>query len=129
LHTAQLTIIWDGVSWIADIPTEKGDFITASGTWNTDGSFTAETLYINIVNLQGKVTNFIHDNESASFVIVRPRDEINRVIISPSTEIYAREEKSTYREDPAVAQNGAYVEVIGRRLKDGSILAANINIP
>jgi uncharacterized protein DUF5666 len=130
LEVSPSTVIWDGITWVANIPTEAGDFVTAWGVWNPDHSFAVQKLYINIVNLQGRVSNVSQGTGSGSFIIADQYGKTQRVIVAASSEIYeGAGSGSRYGEKPVLPQNGEDVQVIGREMKDGSVLAVNLSLP
>jgi Domain of unknown function (DUF5666) len=131
LELSSSTVVWDGIIWVANIPTEAGDFVTAWGVWNPDHSFAVQKLYVNIVNLQGRASNVSRGTGSGSFVIVDQYGKTQRVIVAASSEIYegGAGSGSRYGEKPVLPQNGEDVQVIGREMKDGSVLAVNLSLP
>jgi len=131
LDISKTTVIWDSIIWIANIPTKTGDFVTAWGIWNPDHSFAVRKLYVNIVNLQGRVSNIAQGSKGASFDITDQYQKTEHVIVSSLTEIYESSsgDKSTYQENPKLPQNGEYVEVVGQKVGDESVLAVNITLP
>jgi hypothetical protein len=82
LEISKNTVIWDGISCIAEIPIQSGDFVTAWGIWNSDNSLAVEKLYINIVS-----------------VTVQGQSE-SRIVISSLTKVYqiTTSTQSTYKE-------------------------------
>ena len=130
LELSSSTVIWDGIAWVANIPTEKGDFVTAWGAWNPDHSFAVQKLYINIVNLQGRASNVLQGTGSGSFVIADQYGKTQQVIVAASTEIFegSAGSGSGYLERPVLPQNGENVQVLGREMKDGSVLAVNLTL-
>jgi hypothetical protein len=125
------TSIWEGKSWIADIPVKTGDFATAWGEWNVDHSFKVDKLWINIVNLQGTVYKIEEDHGKTSFYMTDQYKHTDDIVISPLTVIdslSAGITNKTFRDSHLLPKEGDYVEVIGRENNDGSILAVNISI-
>lgn len=131
LEISNSTIIWDGIIWIAEIPMEIGDFVIARGTWTSDNSLAVDLLYVNIVNLRGTVSKVLQNQDNASFSITDQNQIEDQVIVSILTKVYEINVsgQSTYQESHLLPRDGDIVEVIGRKLKDGSILASSITIP
>lgn len=123
------TIQWDGITWIAEIPVEIGDFVTASGTWNPDQSFAAIKLYVNIVNLRGKVGQVVDQSELATFEMMGLNQKVEQISLAPQTILYEGETQSKFQDSHHLPRTGDQVQVIGRRLKDGTVIAVNIYIP
>ncbi len=64
LHTSESTIFWEGIDWLADMPAEIGDKITALGKWSKDQTtFEVESYYANLQELKG----------SSIMCVVRPK--------------------------------------------------------
>ncbi len=131
LKISSATITWDGIGWIANMPTNVGDIATAWGARSPDHSFAVQKLYINIVHLQGKASSSIQGGQDASFVLTDSYQETERVTVAPLTEIYeaASGGKLRYQENRVLPRESQFVEVIGRRMEDGSILAVTLTLP
>jgi hypothetical protein len=122
--------IWDGTGWVGEIPIEIGDDVIATGVWAENKSvFIVQNLYINIVHLRGIVGEM--DKENLQFVLNDPRQGANTVIVNALTEVYLTNEnrQDAFQDLQILPDMGEYVEVIGRKLKDGKILAVNMTIP
>jgi hypothetical protein len=100
LEISKNTVIWDGISCIAEIPIQSGDFVTAWGIWNSDNSLAVEKLYINIVNLQGTASNIVQNQDNASFSVTVQGQSESRIVISSLTKVYqiTTSTQSTYKE-------------------------------
>ncbi len=44
LTTSAATLVWDGIPWVANMPTRVDDFVMAQGIWKRDHSFDARKL-------------------------------------------------------------------------------------
>ncbi len=129
LTTSAATLVWDGIPWVADVPTRVDDFVFAQGIWKRDHSFDARKLYVNIVNLRGETSDVTPRGESATFLLADQYQHTDTIAIFPLTEIYeGTGTKFTYEQEHLLPSNGSYVEVIGRKMADGSIMAVNITL-
>ena len=130
LYIDNQSTIWDGIDWVAKGPIEIGDDAIATGTWKENNSgFIVKNLYTNIVNLRGDVEEV--DKGELEFTIDDPRQGNSRVLVKDLTKIYhvQSNRQGTYQDTQILPNTGEYVEVIGRKLNDGTILAVNITIP
>ncbi len=130
LTSSAATLIWDGIPWVANVPTKAGDFVIAEGIWKRDHSFDARKLYVNIVNLQGRASDVSRQGDGATFLLADQYQQSDAIAISPLTEIYegSTGARSLYGQNPVLPANGVYAEVIGRKMADGSVLAVNITL-
>lgn len=103
--------IWENL-WVKDIPIEIGDDVTEA-----DPGHGVPRLYVNIVNLQGVVSNTRQEAGATFFDVWSEgsRNSVNSVRVEPQ----ARVSGSGPRENQSV-------RVIGRGLKDGSVLATTV---
>ncbi len=129
LTTSAATLVWDGIPWVADVPTRVDDFVFAQGIWKRDHSFDARKLYVNIVNLRGKASSVNHQGQSATFHLADQYQQTDTIAIMPLTEICEDTgARFTYEQKHVLPSNGSYVEVIGRQMADGSTMAVNITL-
>ncbi len=129
LNVSTSTVIWDGITWIADIPSRAGDEITAWGTWNPDHTFAVQKLYVNIENLQGRASNVIKGNQGGSFDVADQYRKNEHITVASLTDISQGNMQFSYQQHPLLPLNGGYVEVIGRRMQNGSVLAVRLTMP
>ena len=123
------TINWEGIPWVSKISIEIGDTVIAAGRWNPDHTFAASSIWVNIVNLHGTVNKVLQNTNDVVFSMAGINQELVQVIINPQTRIYAQNSiQSTFQDSHILPREGDYVEMIGRRLSDGSILAVNVSI-
>lgn len=130
LHIPDQSRIWDGIEWVAEIPIEVGDDVVATGVWEENSSvFIVQSLYINIVQLRGVAGEI--DKENLQLKLDDPRQGVRTVIIDARTEVYLLHDnrQGAYQELQVLPETGEYIEVIGRQLKDGTVLSVNITIP
>ncbi len=129
LTTSAATLVWDGIPWVADVPTRVDDFVFAQGIWKRDHSFDARKLYVNIVNLRGKTSAVTPQGQSATFLLADQYQQADTIAILPLSEIYeSTGAKFTYEQKHALPSNGSYVELIGRQMANGSIMAVRITL-
>lgn len=123
------TKVWKGdYDW--GLPIEVGDSIKARGELKEDSDsfrLDAETVWINIVNLIGPVSNprsspsglefTLHDRHGRAFSLeIDGRTLVNR----PNTP------EQTFRVNPVNLADGQVVQVIGLDLRNGSVLARRV---
>lgn len=129
LTTSAATVVWDGLAWVADVPTRVDDFVFAQGIWKRDHSFDARQLYVNIVNLRGKASAVNHQDQGATFHLADQYQQTDTIAIMLLTEIYEDTgAKFAYEQKHVLPSNGSYVEVIGRQMADGTIMAVHITL-
>ncbi len=129
LKVSTSIVIWDGITWIADIPPRAGDEIIAWGTWNPDHTFAVQKLYVNIENLRGKASNVIKGNQGGSFDVADQYQKNEHITVSSLTEISQGNTQFSYQQNPVLPLNGEYVEIIGRRMQNGFVLAVRLTTP
>jgi hypothetical protein len=119
------SIIWDGIAWVAEMPVVPGDHIVAYGTWKSDKTFVVEKLYANILNLRGVVQGI--DSEKETFIVRDIRQGDLQVGVNPDTEIWLQggQRPGLYKDSHLFPEVGDYIEVIGRKIKDG-VVAVNM---
>ena len=119
------TRIWKG-RWDNALPIEIGDFFYGYGEPNADGTvFTMEQLEINIVNLRGGITQVITTAEGVDIEMLESRSEqVERVHINAETMISTEDGQYPFRERAIEFKVDDGVQIIGVRLKDGTVLAA-----
>lgn len=95
-----------------------------------DGSWDSDLLYVNIVNLFGPISKVEKNSDGVQFQIRVRNIGLATVKIDPRTEVADYEgRRETFSDNPIELKEGRSVRVIGRRLKDGSVLAATIVTP
>lgn len=122
------TTIWDA-GLARDIPIESGDGITAWVSPRRRGVCEANRLWVNWVSLQGRVTNLRGDQTGATF----EHHTLGRgpliVAVHPHTQLVTPELSLAFAHSTGILAEGALVQLIGRRLKDGSVLATTVSLP
>ena len=114
LRLSPSTQAWDGL-WVKDIPIDPGDWIAAWGERQADGSHDVEKLYVNIVNLQGIISNVEDGGDVIWFRHQDARQGAHEVKVDLRMVRIHRE-----------LQEGGRMQVIGRKLKDGSVVATTL---
>lgn len=107
LHITEKSSIWDGITWIAEIPTQKDDHIIAYGVWEQNQTnFSVQKMYVNIENLQGIVDDI--DKENSKFVIKDSRQGKIIVAVHALTEISVSEseKKDIYQNIQTLPKSG-----------------------
>ncbi|HWO72776.1 MAG TPA: DUF5666 domain-containing protein [Dehalococcoidia bacterium] len=131
LHLSNSTLIWDG-SWVAEPPIQIGDKVHAIGKPRQDGSLDAEKLYVNPVNYIGVVVELrggpaapitfeMHDRYDSRRGAAGP----HQVRIDPRTTIVLPDgQRRELGNERVPVQAGQSVQVVGRKLSNGTVLAA-----
>lgn len=121
LHLNKNTRIWKG-RWDNSQPIEVGDEFYGYGDSNADGTvYEMEQLEVNIVNIRGEV---ISVTETAMGLDVELDDvHTGRVLvhIKPETEVAEAGESVPFAESTFTLSPGDGLQLIGLRLKDGSV--------
>lgn len=121
--------VWDGITWVAEIPVRKGDFAIASGEWDQDRNiFLVQNLYINIYNIKGIVQSV--DVKSTKFTIGDLQLGNRTISVAPHSQILENGNvgPNQYQDVKVLPILGSYVEIIGREVDDGIIVAVYIYI-
>lgn len=76
------------------------------------------------MNLLGDVADVKADAHSASFIHNDRFRGPSSILVQPLTDIDdGKAERKSYKDRPLLPQNGKYVQIIGRLMKDNTILA------
>lgn len=123
----QSSVIWDGIDWVAKMPVVEEDHIIAVGNWTSTGQFEVDKLYVNILNLQGIVTEV--DKEKGTFLIQNKQQGIFEIKMEPETKVFLQDSLSSelYKDAQILPEADDYVEVIGRKTGK-EIIAVNVMI-
>jgi hypothetical protein len=126
LKITNKSIYWNNNAWMADLPIETGDTITAYGAWDTSQTkFLVDRYYTNLLNLNG-IVEYV-SGESESFQLVGQYDEYFIFpLLYRSEIIYERNENDPDIYYDLLPSPGDYVEVIGREIKGSDVLAVKI---
>lgn len=114
---------------MADIPVEVGDRVLALGVRRPDGSLDVEKLWVNPVNLMGPIEAV--SREGAGWRL-RVKDRYLgsvEVRVDPRTEIGTGPGLvAPLAQRPVQWSVGQHIQVVGRRLRDGTVLAATLDM-
>lgn len=121
------TRYWKG-EWDSQLPIEVGDSIVGYGEPNEEGtSFEMEQLEVNVANVRGPVTSVTRTTTGVDVVIAESYTGIPTLIhIGPDTLVMTESGEATFEKSPTEITVGDGFQIIGLRLKDGSILATRI---
>jgi len=121
------TRIWKG-KWDSALPIEIGDDIIGYGEPSKDGMvFEMEQLEINVVNLRGGITRVTPTTAGLALELRESRSEqIEIVYIDAETMIATENGSYPFGERPVEFRVDDGVQIIGIRLKDGTVSASTI---
>lgn len=121
------TRIWKG-KWDNTLPIEVGDFFYGYGEPNEDSTvFTMEQLEVNIVNLRGGITQVTTTAEGVDIEMIESRSEQLEIVhINDETMISTEDGQYPFEERAVEFKVDDGVQIIGIRLKDGTVLATTI---
>ena len=121
------TQIWKG-KWDNMLPIEIGDFFYGYGEPNEDNTvFKMEQMEINIVNLRGGITNVTSVAEGVDIEMLESRSEKTEIVhINAETMVSTANGQYPFGETVVEFKVAEGVQIIGVRLKDGTVLATTI---
>ena len=130
LRTSPATIVDEGL-WVAEIPVQVGDHIFAWGHPGPDGSFLAEEIWVNWVNVTGPVSGLAFQDGGVEFLIrdlrrgttLRVRIDARNLVSFDGQQVTAHFLTS----NTVKIRNGEIVQVIGRGILGGDVVIA-VNI-
>lgn len=126
LHLLPTTTIWEGL-WVKSIPVAVGDHINARVERRSEGVFDAQNIWINVVNLVGNISNV--EKRADGLLLNMQNRFLGSVIvmIDPRTEVTIQKGKqATFGTNPVQLHKGEQVRIIGRRLRNGAVLAIKL---
>ncbi len=127
LHTSESTIFWEGIDWLADMPAEIGDKITALGKWSKDQTtFEVESYYANLQELKGVV--YYVCGETEAFMVDQPDQDYLILPMLKRTELLTEtpEDPRSYKYFDLMPNFGEKLEVVGRRIDDPFVIAVKM---
>jgi hypothetical protein len=127
LQTSENSMFWEGIDWLAEMPAEIGDQITAMGTWNKDQTtFEVESYYANLQELNGVV--YYVCGESEAFMVDQPGQEYVILSMMKRTELLTEnpEDPRSYKYYDLMPNFGEKLEVVGRRIENPFVIAVKI---
>ncbi|HEX2036052.1 MAG TPA: DUF5666 domain-containing protein [Chloroflexota bacterium] len=122
---------WKGAFAPQAEPLEVGDFVDVWGEPNHDRSvYLVQRLYANIVNRIGTISG-VHTQEEATRLAhfdrrMKPADQTATVTVDRRTLVDLGQDERTYDSRVLRLREGQWLQVIGLRLRDGSIRATRI---
>jgi len=126
LHLSPATRVWEGF-WVKDMPVEIGDWVDAWGEPQADGSLVVADYVINLVNIYGPIFDIEQGTGAYRFQLLDRRGKSYAVVVEPRTEVSASgRARSPLGDSPLDLYEGQHIQVVGRRLKDGTILAVHL---
>lgn len=126
LRLSHATEVWEGL-WVGGIPVGAGDRVIAWGRRQADGSLDVAKLWVNIVNLIGPISK-TEKGAGGPRLHVRDRHMGSMIVrIDQRTAVPGRNgQRAPFGSEPVDLLQGQRVQVIGRQLGDGSVLATNL---
>ena len=126
LYLLPETDIWEG-RWVKDIPMRAGDQVVAWGHRRPDGSLEVTKLWVNIVNLMGPIADLQKEGNNLRLRIRDRRRGWRGVLITPQTFIVLSAlPRMTFADNPVDFKAGQFLQIIGRELQDGLVLATDV---
>lgn len=127
LHISPETRIWKG-KWDNDLPIEVGDFFYGYGEPNGDRTvYEMEQMEINIVNLRGAVVSVEKVSEGLNLQLEECYEGKSYLVhITLETLVPKEGQEVPFAKAPFDLKAGDGVQIIGLRLKDGSVVATRV---
>lgn len=125
LHLLPATDIWEGL-WVKSVPIAVGDRIKAKVKRRSDGVFEAQKIWINVINLVGDISKV---EKKANGLLLKLQNRYLGsviVVIDPRTEVTLKGKQVTFSTSPVELHAGEQVRIIGRRLRNGVVIATNL---
>ncbi len=127
LNTSESTIFWEGIDWLAEMPAEIGDQITALGKWSKDQTtFEVESYYVNLQEIQGAVIYV--SGETEAFMLDQPDQDylilpmLKRTLLLTETP----EDFRSYKYYDLMPNYGEKLTVVGRSIDDPFVIAVKM---
>jgi hypothetical protein len=127
LNTSESTIFWEGIDWLAEMPAEPGDQITALGKWSKDQTtFEVESYYVNLQEIQGIV--FYVSGETEAFMLDQPDQDYLILPMLKRTQLLTEtpEDFRSYKYYDLMPNFGEKLTVVGRRIDDPFVIAVKM---
>lgn len=127
LRTTGSTIFWEGITWMANIPVQIGDQISAKGIWSKDQSeFEVESYYANLQELEGIV--FYVCGETEAFALDQPDQDYLILPLPKKTKLLTEtpEDPRSYKYFDLMPNFGEKLQVVGRRIADPFVIAVKM---
>lgn len=127
LRTTESTIFWEGIEWLAELPAEPGDQITALGKWSKDQTtFKVESYYANLQEIQGVV--FYVCGETEAFMLDQPDQDYLILPMLKRTQLLTEtpEDPRSYKYYDLMPNFGEKLTVVGRTIEDPYVIAVKM---
>jgi ABC-type Fe3+-hydroxamate transport system substrate-binding protein len=124
LRLSENTVFWEGIDWMAEIPVEIGDQISAKGAWSKNQTqFAVESYYANLQELQGLV--YYVSGETEAFAVDQPDQDYLILPLAKRTELLTEtpEDPRSYKYYDLMPNWGEKLQVIGRKIQDPFVFA------
>jgi hypothetical protein len=127
LHLSPETRIWKG-RWDSGLPVEVGDFFYGYGEPNEDGTvYEMEQMEVNIVSLRGAVISVKKVSEGLDVQLDDVREGRSYSVHITSETLVSKEEgEAPFAQAQFDLKVGDGVQIIGLKLKDGSVVATRV---
>lgn len=127
LKLSAQSIFWEGKQWMAAIPAEMGDRISAYGNWNNDRTtFNVALYYANRVDLQGIV--FYVCGETEAFMLDQPEQDYVILPLPQKTELLTESptDPTSYKYYDLMPNFGEELQVVGREIDEPFLIAVTV---
>ncbi len=127
LNTSESTIFWEGIDWLAEMPAEIGDQITAMGKWSKDQTtFEVESYYVNLQEIQGAVIYV--SGETEAFMLDQPDQDYLILPMLKRTQLLTEtpEDFRSYKYYDLMPNYGEKLTVVGRSIDDPFVIAVKM---
>jgi hypothetical protein len=127
LNTSESTIFWEGSDWLAEMPAEPGDQITALGKWSKDQTtLEVESYYVNLQEIQGIV--FYVSGETEAFMLDQPDQDYLILPMLKRTQLLTEspEDARSFKYYDLMPNFGEKLTVVGRRIDDPFVIAVKM---
>lgn len=127
LRATESTIFWEGIEWLAELPAETGDQITALGKWSKDQTtFEVESYYANLQEIQGVV--FYVCGETEAFMLDQPDQDFLILPMLKRTQLLTEtpEDPRSYKYYDLMPNFGEKLTVVGRTIEDPYVIAVKM---
>ncbi len=125
LHLLPTTNVWGGL-WVKSIPIAVGDRIDARVKRRNNGVFDVQKMWVNIVSLEGDILSV--QKKADGFQLSLLNRFVGTVIvkIEPRTEVTRQGKEVTFSNSLIELRTGKLVRIVGRRLRNGSVIATEL---
>lgn len=125
LHLLPTTNVWEGL-WVKSIPIAVGDQIDARVERRDDGVFDVQKMWVNIISLEGNILSVEKKADGLQFSLLNQFVGTVIVKIEPRTEVTLQGKKATFSNSLIESRAGKLVRIVGRRLRNGSVIATKL---